>query len=88
MATFIPNLFQSAADKGADDVVQAYVDTPGFVYSQWLDRSGDKIGSTGARVGIVGDGPAGCCAAYELAKAGADVTLVTISNDHNGGTHL
>ncbi len=85
MATFIPNLFQSAADKGADDVVQAYVDTPGFVYSQWLDRSGDKIGSTGARVGIVGDGPAGCCAAYELAKAGADVTLVTISNDHNGG---
>lgn len=58
---------------------QAFVDTPNFVYSDWLNQSGGingRIGSlSGQSVGIVGAGAAGCVAAFELQKCGARVTL-------------
>jgi len=37
------------------------------------------------RVGIIGGGIAGLCAAYELRKAGADITLFDADNDRLGG---
>jgi tryptophan 2-monooxygenase len=75
MATFIPNLrpFLEAPK------VQAFVDTPNFVYSEWLKRSGginEPIGRlTRQKIAVVGGGAAGCVAAFELQKCGADVTL-------------
>ena len=75
MATFIPNLRPFAA---AAANVQAFVDTPNFIYSNWLNASGGinaPIGRLSGTVGIIGGGAAGCVAAFELQKTGAKVTL-------------
>ncbi|MGO4714537.1 flavin monoamine oxidase family protein [Bradyrhizobium sp. 2TAF24] len=76
MATFIPNLRPFPAQVAQP---QAFVDTPNFVYSDWLNQSGGinaPIGKlSGQTVGIVGGGAAGCVAAFELQKCGAKVTL-------------
>lgn len=76
MATFIPNLRPFAAQAVPP---QAFVDTPNFIYSNWLKQSGGinaPIGKlSGQSVGIVGGGAAGCVAAFELQKCGAKVTL-------------
>jgi monoamine oxidase len=72
----IPNLRPFPVEAPAP---QAYVDTPNFVYSNWLNQSGGinaPIGKlNGQTVGIVGAGAAGCAAAFELQKCGAKVTL-------------
>ncbi|MEO3999481.1 NAD(P)/FAD-dependent oxidoreductase [Mesorhizobium sp. CAU 1732] len=64
---------------------QAFVDTPSFIYSDWLRRSGGiekPIGKlNGQTIGIVGGGPAGCAAAFELQKCGASVTLFDAETD-------
>ena len=89
MVTFIPNLRESGLP--AADVRQAYVDTPAFIYSDWLEKSGGidgKIGTptkSGITIGIVGAGAAGSCAAFELQKCGYDVTLYDAPSDHEGG---
>jgi tryptophan 2-monooxygenase len=79
---FIPNLRPFAAPAAN---AQAFVDTPNFVYSDWLNQSGgiDKpIGKlSGQTVGIVGAGAAGCAAAFELQKCGARVTLFDAETD-------
>jgi tryptophan 2-monooxygenase len=75
MATFIPNLRPFPAPAASP---QAFVDTPNFVYSDWLNQSGGinkPIGKLSGTVGIVGAGAAGCVAAFELQKSGAKVTL-------------
>lgn len=76
MATFIPNLRTRAPQAPAN---QAFVDTPNFIYADWLNNSGGIDGAigklAGQTVGIVGAGPAGCVAAFELQKCGARVTL-------------
>jgi tryptophan 2-monooxygenase len=75
MATFIPNLRPFAAPAAN---AQAFVDTPNFIYSNWLNASGGinaPIGRLSGTVGIVGGGAAGCVAAFELQKTGAKVTL-------------
>ena len=86
MATFIPNLRETLLE----DVKQAYVDTPNFIYSDWLQQSENQAGKIGTispdvTVGIVGAGPAGCAAAHELQKCGAQVTLFQSETDHIGG---
>ena len=76
MATFIPNLRTRAPEAPGN---QAFVDTPNFIYADWLTNSGGINGAigklSGQSVGIVGAGPAGCVAAFELQKCGARVTL-------------
>ena len=88
MSTFIPNLRSSGLPEA--DVRQAYVDTPGFVYSDQLAACGGISGKIGTvngthTVAVVGAGPAGCCAAFELQKCGFDVTLYDAETDHIGG---
>jgi tryptophan 2-monooxygenase len=75
MATFIPNLRPFVTEEAK---AQAFVDTPNFIYSSWLNASGGidaPIGKLSGTVGIVGGGAAGCVAAFELQKTGAKVTL-------------
>lgn len=82
MATFIPNLRPQPEALPP----QAFVDTPNFIYADWLNRSGGINGQIGkvppqTSVGIVGAGPAGCVAAFELQKCGARVTLFDAETD-------
>lgn len=68
---------------------QAFIDTPQILYSNWLKRAGGieaALGSfiTPPKIVLIGGGLANCVAGLELAKAGADVTLLEVS-DHVGG---
>jgi tryptophan 2-monooxygenase len=78
----IPNLRPFVAAPAAN--AQAFVDTPNFVYSDWLRDSGGinaPVGRVGGTVGVVGAGAAGCAAAFELQKCGATVTLFDAETD-------
>jgi len=66
-----------------------YIDTPDFSYDGWLAHLQQRslpVGSvTGApRVAIVGAGASGACAAFELARAGCEVTVFD-AGDRIGG---
>ncbi|KAI0781720.1 hypothetical protein BC629DRAFT_1582702 [Irpex lacteus] len=68
---------------------QAFVDTPRILYSNWPKKAGGihaPLGSftTPPKVVLIGGGLANCVAGLELAKAGADVTLLEVS-DRVGG---
>lgn len=85
MFTLAPNL---RVAENACPVGRAFIDTPGFSYSYWLQKSHnekDKIGEVEANVAVIGAGAAGCCAAYELQKSGARVTLFSAPEPHKGG---
>lgn len=70
-------------------VPQAFVDTPQILYSKWPTKAGGikaPLGrfTTPPKIALIGGGLANCVAGLELAKAGADVTLLEVS-DRVGG---
>lgn len=73
------------------DVVPShpYLDTPDFSYDGWLRHLQDNnlpIGSApGApRVAVIGAGTSGVCAAYELTRAGCEVTVFEAAAEPGG----
>ena len=88
MPTFIPNRMTRT-----DPPIQAYIDTPNFIYSKWLNASGGinnaffVSNNPENTVAVVGAGPAGCAAAFELQKSKPEtpITLYQSPTDHNGG---
>jgi len=81
----LPNLRKSATA----GVSHPYIDTPDFAYDRWLqhlDGQAQAIGSVAGSpaVAIIGGGVSGLCAAYELARAGCQVTVFEQSNQVGG----
>jgi tryptophan 2-monooxygenase len=71
---------EDAAPKRVEAKPQAYLDTPSLVYSKWNEAAGgiDKpLGTLSPTfsVCLIGGGISNLAAAFELAKAGATVTL-------------
>ncbi|KAH7098446.1 flavin-containing amine oxidoreductase-domain containing protein [Auriculariales sp. MPI-PUGE-AT-0066] len=80
---------ESVADGGDIDQRQAYLDTPQIIYSQWNDACGGIDGKLGTlppdfRVALIGAGMSNMVAAYELAKAGANVTVIEVESEVGG----
>ncbi|KAK2024657.1 flavin-containing amine oxidoreductase [Colletotrichum zoysiae] len=68
---------------------QAWVDTPQVVYSAWNQAAGDinqPLGSLpkNLTIGLVGAGITNIVLAFNLAKAGANVTLIEASHEVGG----
>ncbi|KAK1999877.1 flavin-containing amine oxidoreductase [Colletotrichum falcatum] len=68
---------------------QAWVDTPQLVYSAWNEAAGDISQPLGflpknLTIGLVGAGITNIVLAFNLAKAGADVTLIEASHEVGG----
>ena len=69
---------------------QAYVDTPQILYSNWPSQAGGvgaplgKFNGTPPKIALIGGGLANCVAGLELAKAGADVTLIEAQGQVGG----
>lgn len=62
----------------ASPLSHPYLDTPDFAYDSWLRRlDSSPIGEVDGqpRVAIIGAGASGLCAAYELQRAGCQVTV-------------
>jgi tryptophan 2-monooxygenase len=58
--------------------LSSYIDSPEMNYGAWLNALGSNpIGTYkgAARVAVIGAGPSGCAAAYELARAGVNVDV-------------
>ncbi|KAF5020220.1 hypothetical protein F66182_7785 [Fusarium sp. NRRL 66182] len=68
---------------------QAWVDTPQIVYSAWNQAAGDIDQALGTlpsnlSIALVGAGITNVVLAFNLAKAGADVTLIEATDDVGG----
>ncbi|EXF82896.1 hypothetical protein CFIO01_01266 [Colletotrichum fioriniae PJ7] len=68
---------------------QAWVDTPQLIYSEWNKAAGDinqPLGSLPSNfsIGLVGAGITNVVLAFNLAKAGADVTLIEATDSVGG----
>ncbi|KPM41824.1 hypothetical protein AK830_g4714 [Neonectria ditissima] len=83
-------LVRRQSDLETQDVrPQAWVDTPQLVYSEWNQAAGDIDQPLGTlpsdfTIGLVGAGITNVVLAFNLAKAGADVTLIE-ATDAVGG---
>ncbi|KAK1637808.1 flavin-containing amine oxidoreductase-domain containing protein [Colletotrichum phormii] len=68
---------------------QAWVDTPQLIYSEWNKAAGDinqPLGTLPSNfsIGLVGAGITNVVLAFNLAKAGADVTLIEATDSVGG----
>ncbi|KAI8303008.1 Tryptophan 2-monooxygenase [Colletotrichum sp. SAR11_59] len=68
---------------------QAWVDTPQLIYSAWPQAAGDINQPLGTlpsdfKIGLVGAGITNVVLAFNLAKAGADVTLIEATDSVGG----
>lgn len=66
-----------------------YIDTPDFAYDQWLTYLGATQKAIGTvtnspAVAVIGGGASGLCAAYELMRAGCNVTVFEQASEVGG----
>ncbi|KAK1461943.1 hypothetical protein CCUS01_01533 [Colletotrichum cuscutae] len=80
---------QSSSDAEQKARPQAWVDTPQLIYSEWNKAAGDinqPLGSLPSNfsIGLVGAGITNVVLAFNLAKAGANVTLIEATDSVGG----